>query len=783
MNVSLEWLAELLGRELDAADASHRLAMLGAPVEGIETLNQDLEDVVVGIVEQAGSHPNADRLTLCHVNDGSETREVVCGASNVREGAKYAYAPAGATLPGGLRLSARKIRGVVSHGMLCSPSELGLGSDHEGIMELLTDAEPGTRLLDAMPLKDVRLDLEITPNRPDLLGHRGVARELGAVYGAPVKLPAIPHAPVDGKTARRVESHGVVGGVEVSIEDVGGCPRYMAAAITDVKVGPSPTWLEARLRAVGARPINNVVDATNYILFELNQPMHAFDLDRLRGGKVIVRGAQPRERLRTLDGEDRALDPQMTMICDADGAIAIGGVMGGHESEVTSETTTVLLECAYFDPKRIRRTRQTLKMSTDASYRFERGTDPEGMDDALRRAVALIRAVAGGSEPEAAIDVYPTPFRTRAVFLRPERVEHLLGMRIPVDEIERFLTSLGFAVAPKDGRLHVQVPGWRPDVTREVDLIEEVARLHGYDSFPVELRAFKPSAVPADSREPRRAQLRRVLTGHGLHEARSFPLNHSDRDDAQRLSNPLSAEESCLRSDLMTGLRASAERNWGARERDIRLFELGIVFTATAPGHLPDETERIAAVISGARTPPHWTGSGHASDYDLWDAKALAELTLGVVGNRADLAVSGDRWVVTDGDGRERGWVGPVTADQPAWAAPLIGFELDLDFAHAAHVQYRELPTTPAIERDLALVLPAGVSAADIEASVRSTSGALLESLYIFDEYRGEVVSGRSVAWRLVFRSPGRTLRDTDADGAVDRVLAVLKEQFNVERR
>ncbi len=783
MNVSLGWLSELLGRELDASEVSHRLAMLGAPVEAIDELNQDLDDVIVGVVEKTERHPNADRLTLCHVNDGKAVHQVVCGAPNVREGAKYPYAAAGATLPGGLKLSARKIRGVVSNGMLCSALELGLGTDGDGIMELLTDAEPGTHLLDAMPLSDTRLDVEVTANRPDLLGHRGVARDLGAVYGVPVKLPAIRNAPPEGPASRQVTGSGTVGGVEVSVEDVEGCPRYMAAVIKGVTIGPSPTWLEARLRAIGARPINNVVDATNYILFELNQPMHAFDLNRLRGGKVIVRGAKPGERLTTLEGEDRALDPTMTMICDADGAIAVGGVMGGLNSEVTADTTDLFLECAYFDPKRLRRTRQALKMSTDASYRFERGTDPEAMDAALRRAVALIRAVAGGQEPEAAIDVYPTPLRSRAVFLRPQRVEHLLGVPVPVDEIERLLTSLGFAVAPKDDRLHVQIPGWRPDVTREVDLIEEIARLRGYDSFPVEMRAFRPSNVPSDVREAGKGRFRQALAGFGLNEARSYPLVDDTAEGSQRLANPLSAEESCLRTDLMTALRASAERNWDAKERDIRLFEIGTVFRARGAGVLPDEIQRVAAIVSGARVPRHWGESGKVSDYDLWDVEGLAETTLAMAGPEATLDPRDDGWVVVDAEGKERGWVGPVAADRPAWGAALFGFEMDLVVGAPDHVQYAEVPTTPSIERDIALVLPDTVSAAQIEASVRETAGALLDSLYIFDEYRGDAVKGRSVAWRLIFRSPGRTLRDKDADGAVERVLAGLKEQFNVERR
>ncbi|HEX9692080.1 MAG TPA: phenylalanine--tRNA ligase subunit beta [Gemmatimonadales bacterium] len=783
MNVSLGWLGAMLGQELDAADVARRLAMLGAPVEGIEELHRDLDDLVIGLVERVEPHPNADRLSRCWVNDGTDVREVVCGAPNVRAGAKYPYAPVGATLPGGIKLSARKIRGVVSHGMLCSPRELGLGADHEGILELVIDAPPGTRFVDAVPLGDTRLELEITANRPDLLGHRGVARELGAALGQPVKLPAIPGAPTDGPASRRVDTRGSVGGIEVSIEDREGCPRYMAAVVRGITVGPSPAWLEARLLGIGARPINNVVDATNYILFELNQPLHAFDLARIRGGKIIVRRAEAGEVLETLDGEARRLSPIMTMICDAQGATAVGGVMGGAISEVSDATTDVLLECAYFDPKRIRATRQALRMSTDASYRFERGTDPDAMPEVLRRAVALIRAVAGGTEPEGAIDVYPSPARPRSIFLRPSRVGHVLGVDLSSDEIQRLLVSLGFAVAPKDDRLHVQIPSWRPDVTREVDLIEEIARLRGYDSFPLELRPFRSSSVPDDPGEVRKRRIRELLTGAGLHEARLSPLTRVDHEAAASLANPLSADEGQLRMSLLPGLVAAVERNWSARVRDVRLFEIGTVFHRERRDALPTERQRVAGVVTGARTPAHWSAAGKTDDFDRWDLRALfgAVAEFARVDGSLRATQRGWEWLASHGDvcGEAR----VMDADRPAWAADVLGFEIDLDIAERPYVQSVALPTTPAIERDLALVLPGALSAERVEETIRESAGALLERCYIFDEYRGKELGGRSVAWRLVFRSPGRTLREEDADAVVDRVVVELKERFDVVRR
>jgi len=782
MNVSLSWLSALLGRELDADDVARRLTMLGATVESVEPLNEELSGVIIGLVEQVERHPDADRLSLCQVNDGSQVHEVVCGATNVRAGRKYPYAPAGTVLPGGFKLSKRKIRGVVSNGMLCSPKELGLGADHEGIMDLETEAAPGTRLIDAMPLRDVRLELDVTANRPDLLAHKGVARELAAVYGGAIRLPPMPGSPAVGPAPRTVRRQGSVGGVEVTIEDAEGCPRYMAAVIRGVTVGPSPDWLQARLRSIGARPINNVVDATNYILYELNQPMHAFDLAKLAGPKIVVRRALPGERIVTLDEEPRDLTPDMTMICDGEGATAIAGVMGGRDSEVTRETGDILLECAYFEPKRIRRTRQALKMSTDASYRFERGIDLEGMADALRRAVALIIAVAGGTEPQAGIDVFPKVTKPRTVFLRPARVERVLGVPMSREAIEGYLVRLGFPVAPKDDRLHVQVPGWRPDVTREIDLIEEVARLHGYDTFPVEMRPFRPSTVPSDPMEEIKRRVRVLLAGFGLSEARSLSLTAKGGPDAFRVLNPLSAEDAYLRRDLLSGLVRSVERNWAVRERDVRLFEIGVAFRA-AGGPLPEQTLRVAGTVTGGRAPAHWSASGKISDYDVWDAKGLLETVARLAGGPGRLATVPDGWEWRDAADARRGWAGWLEADRPAWAGEVFGFELDLVLAGEGAVRFEALPTTPPVERDVALLLPPAVTAAQVEEVIRAAAGTLLAGLTVFDEYRGRGLSGRSVAWRLVFRAPDRTLKDAEADAALQRALAALKEQLGVERR
>ncbi len=429
MILSRRWLEGMLDRALDPKDLEHRLTMLGTPVESVVSLHQDLGDLVVGRVLEVTRHPNADRLSLCRVTAGGDAVQVVCGAPNVTAGKSYPYAPVGAVLPGNVRLERKKIRGIESNGMLCSARELGLGTDQSGILELPTDAAPGTRLLDVLPVADHQIVIEVTANRPDLLCHKGVARELGASFGVPFRLASVPGATVAPVPApERVGGReGTVDGVQVRLEDVEGCPRYLAAVIRGVRVGPSPSWLAWRLESIGQRPINNVVDATNYILFELNQPLHAFDLAKLEGPAVVIRRAHRDERIVTLDGVERTLTPEMTAICDARHPTIVAGIMGSATSEVSDATQDIVLECAFFEPRRIRRTRRALGLSSESSYRFERGIDLHGMPDAVRRAVTVIQAVAGGQLAGAPIDLWPEPQALGTIFLRPARVTAVLG--------------------------------------------------------------------------------------------------------------------------------------------------------------------------------------------------------------------------------------------------------------------------------------------------------------------------------------------------------------------
>jgi phenylalanyl-tRNA synthetase beta chain len=788
VNVSRRWLEDFLRRPLDVSDLAERLTMLGAPVDGVQALHADLSDVLVAQVEEVRPHPNADRLRVCLVNGGNGERlNVVCGAPNVSAGRKYPFAPVGATLPGGLRIEERKLRGQVSQGMLCSARELGLGQDGDGLWEIETDALPGTRLLDALPLADHRLVLDIGPNRPDLLGHKGLARELSASFGVHFRLPALPgSSPVDVPPVRRVGDVGTVGGVRAGTEDVQGCPRLLGAVIRGVKVAPSPGWLARRLESVGVRSINNVVDATNYVMLELNQPMHAYDISKLRGPAVIARQARTGESLVTLDGVSRTLAAGMTIIADDAGPIGIAGVMGGANTEVGSETEDVFLECAYFTPSLVRRTRRALGLSTEASYRFERGIDRWGGVEALRRCVEIITATAGGELVEAPLDLGPGAGNPPRIFLRPSRVARVLGVELPGHAVESYLVAIGATVVPKpeDERIAVEAPSWRPDLVREIDLIEEVARLHGYQNFPSDLRAFRPSHLAEAPIERVVTEVRQGLARQGLFEVIPLPMAPPDGADSVRLANPLSSTEGYLRRRLLPGLVRLVESNWAKHVADVRLFEIGNVFHADPRGDRPMEERHVAAVLTGRREPAHWSGSGEAR-VDLWDLKSLFEAATALAIPGGAVQVEGSGWIARDSRGHPVGYAGQLEADAPPWADPLFGFELLLDPAPRSSVRFNALPVTPSAERVLALVLPESITAQQVDELLRRVGGGLLEAVTIESDYRGpELPSGsRSVAFRLTFRAPDRTLRDAEVDAVEQRMLASLAGELGIQRR
>ena len=670
--------------------------------------------------------------------------------------------------------------------MLCSARELGLGTDHDGILELDTPAAPGERFREALGLGDDRLVVDVTPNRPDLLGHKGVARELAHSYGIAARLPEIPGSAGVVPSPRRLElPMATVGGVEVAIEHPEGCRRFLAAVVRGVGVGPSPAWLQRRVQAVGMRSINNVVDATNYVMFELNQPMHAYDVARIRGARVSARRAEEGERLTTLDDVSRVLTRDMTVIADREGAVGIAGVMGAAHVEVGPATRDLFLECAWFDPRETRRTRKRLGLSTEASYRFERGVDLWNGPEAIRRCIELILATAGGALAEPPLDLWPRPEHPARVFVRPARVAQVLGVDLPWDALEKALTAIGATVLakPDDGRMAVDVPGWRPDIVREIDLIEEIARIHGYENFPMDLRPFRMGTVPDAPSEQAASRVRRGLAEQGLLEVGTLPMGPEDGAESVRVLNPLSAEDGFLRRRLLPGLVRQVERNWAEQVRSVRLFELGTVFSNGEPGRQPNEEYHAAGVITGARAPRHW--SGDTTDLDLWDLKGLMEAAASLAFPAATVQVEGSSWVARAPDGRVVGQAVRLSADAPPWAAPVFGFEIAIDPSPAPPRRYRALPVTPAATRDLALVLPLDLPVGRVIETIHRGGGVLLEAAGVLNEFRGAGLPAdrRSVAFHLSFRAADRTLEKPEVDQAVNRILKTLEKDLGVHLR
>jgi phenylalanyl-tRNA synthetase beta chain len=688
--------------------------------------------------------------------------------------------------------------------MLCSERELGLGDDAGGLMVLGGSLEAGEPLAGALGFDDVRLSVEVTANRPDLLSHRGIARELTPAGDASLALPEIPGGDrrFDQSFAERpaqVDEHEVsVGGVSIRIDASDLCSRYLGLRLTGVRIQPSPQWLQSRLRAIGGRPINNVVDATNYVLYECGQPLHAFDLASIRGRSIVVRRAAEGELICTLDREDRVLSARMLAICDSERPIAVAGVLGGADSEVSESTEEVLLECALFEPGAVRSTRRAMGLSTDASYRFERGVDPEAMRAAIGRAAELILATAGGRIEGPLMDVCPRPFARARVPLRLSRVERLLGIPLDAREVVALLEALGLPVEEGEGTLTVEVPGFRSyDVAREVDLIEEIARTHGYDAFPETLATFRPGAAQDHPIFRLEDAVRDELVASGVLEAQ-IPAFASEGEGEVELLNPVSTEEAFLRSRLLPGLQVGLEYNLRKGNREVRLFEVGTVFRLGGRGELPREETRVAAVLHGHATPAHWTRP--SALLDLWDIKGILDRLVGIISERrwtlapglADGLPSagfdpGSMFRVIDEDGAVRGVGGRLEEgklDLPPWAHAVWALEIALPGEPYLHTvaNCQPLPVHQGVDRDLALLVPGNAPVESVLSLIRERGGDELRGVEVFDVYRGpELPHGvRSVAVRLRFRAQDRTLRDQEVEDAVREVTRALGEELSV---
>ncbi len=796
MRVSMGWLKELVDVDLPVPELSERLDMTGTKVEAVHVIGDALDGVIVGRILTKVRHPEADTLWVTTVDVGAvEPLNIVCGAQNFEAGDIVPVAVVGATLPNGMTIKRAKLRGVVSEGMNCSAAELGIGSDQSGLLILPADAPVGVAFAEYRGMSDTVLELEVTPNRPDCLSMAGVAREVGAVLGTPARVP-VSHPDEAGAA-----TDGVVG---ISIEDPALCVRYTARVVTGVKVGPSPDWLAARVAAAGARPINNVVDVTNYVMFELGQPLHAFDIDTLArdGGRVAisVRVAREGEKLTTLDGQDRELASDTLLICDPTGPVALAGVMGGAATEVSDTTVNVLLESACFQPASTGRTSRRLGLISEASQRFERGVDPNGCAAAIDRAAALLAEVAGGIVGVGIADAYPALVAPRQLALRLERMNGLLGTDIsPVETID-ILSRLGLSVAPgADGTLDVEVPTFRPDLEREVDLIEEVVRVYGMERVVSTLPAGRGRVGGRTLSQARRERIGAALRAAGLNEAITWSFG--DPRDIERLGwefgpgelpvrllNPMSQDQSIMRSSVLPGMLRAVGNNQRKGTGDVHLYEIGAVWWTADGRKQPKERTVVAGVLAGRWHRPSWdeTGDAREAGLDFFDGKGLVETVCEELGiakwrvraaERAWLQPGRSAEVVLGGD--VAGWLGevhPRVLDAYECAGPVVAFELGLKplMAAAREVSdFVDLPRFPAAKIDMAIIVPGDVAFERVEQAIRSAGGKLLESARLFDRYQGKgVPDGHvSLAFSLTYRDPERTLTDEEVAAAHERLV------------
>lgn len=801
MKVTYNWLKEFVDFDLSPEQLGDILTMLGLEVEGMERLGAGMDDVVVAVVEEKRPHPNADKLSLCRVNNGKEVLDVVCGAQNFKAGDLVALAQIGALLPGDFRIKRSRIRGEESCGMLCSEKELGLAEESAGIMVLPPGLTLGRPVFEALGLKDTLFEIGLTPNRADCLSVVGIAREIAAKLGKSVNYPS---------AVINEGADAAAGIISVTIEDAELCPRYAARYISGCRIAPSPEWLVKRLNALGVRSINNVVDVTNLVMMELGHPLHAFDCDRLAGRRIVVRRAAEGEPFTTLDGQQRMLTDGDLVICDAERPVALAGIMGGENSEIADTTTNILLESAWFRPAAIRRTSKRLGLHTESSHRFERGADIGGVIRALDRAAALIAELAGGNVARGVVDAYPGRIEPAAITLRPGRANRLIGIDLSRAEIGDILTRLECGVQElPDGTLLVTPPSYRVDIEREVDLVEEIARLNGFDKIPATMpKALVVSDLPSPQQRLQRV-VRDILVTHGMNEIINFSFTapgaaeklllaaDDPRRSVIRLANPLIEEQSVMRTTLLPGLLETVARNISFRSLDLRLFEMRRVYLPTGPGEMPHEPIRIAGALSGSREREGWSHARGAVDF--YDAKGIIENLLEL------LEVGGVRWVADAPEpfyhpgkscsviaGRERiGSVGEIHPTvQENFGLDRAVYCFELDFEKLARLTPRKRAVTapsrfPDSARDIAMLAPDDLPAERIIECVRGVKAQEIEQVEIFDLYRGAGIPDgfRSIAVRVRYRSYDRTLTDDEIGRLHAKVVENLVNKINVSIR
>jgi phenylalanyl-tRNA synthetase beta chain len=798
MKVTLGWLKEYLDISLPPAELAERLTMSGTEVKGWQVVGGGWENIVVGQIVAINPHPNADRLTLPTVDLGTEQQTVVCGAPNLKLGDKVVFARVDAQLRDGhtgevFRLKAAKIRGVASSGMVCSEKELGISDSHQGIMVLPADAPVGAALADY--LGDVILDLDITPNRPDCLSVIGIAREVAALSGKEVHIPEASYEeslpPIDKQVS-----------IEIKAPDL--CPRYSASLITGIKIGDSPPWMQQRLLACGMRPINNIVDITNYVMLEYGEPLHAFDYNQIRGKKIIVRRAGEGETMVSLDGVKRVLSPETLVIADEERAVAIAGVMGGVDSEVTDKTTAILLEAASFNPASIYHTGNTLNLPSEARMRFERGISPEMTIPALKRATQLISQLAGGRAAKGVVDAYPGKQERQPILLSEGKAKTLLGVDFTPDHIKKALVSLGFEVKPTDSGFMVTAPYWRSDITLAEDLVEEIARIIGYEQIPP---VMPGEPIPRHNPDPiisLKREVRRRLTGYGFQEVVNYsltslelinkllPTPHPLEPEPLRMANPMTVDQEYLRPSLRANLLAALSANRRHEAGGIRLFELGRVYRRR-PKDLPEEPEIVCGLLSGSRFEESWHGDDAMLDF--FDAKGVVEGLLSQLGIEASFEPDGDeslhpsKQAAVVIEGSKLGVFGelhPKVAEAFELSGAVYLFEINLAALlplTLEHKLFQPIPRFPAIVRDIALVVDEGVTNRQAQGVIRGFP--LVADVALFDVYTGaKLPSGKkSLAYRITFQSPSHTLTDDEVNKVQQKILDRLAKQLGATLR
>ncbi len=804
MKVSLSWLRDYVAIDVDVEKLAEALTMVGLEVDALVDRYGYLEGVVVGRIVKMTAHPDAETFAACKVDVGTGIKSIVCGAHNIKVGDLVPTALPGVRLPSGDTIEAGRVRGKVSEGMLCSEAELALGPDSSGILLLPQKAIPGTGLAAALHLSDTIMEFELTPNRPDCLSVIGIAREVAAILKMPLKYPELKlppgEAPIEELTS-------------VTIDAPDHCPRYAARVILDVKIGPSPWWIQEKLHSVGLRAINNVVDVTNFVLMEMGQPLHAFDFDRLTERRIVVRTAHEGQSFNTLDGVSRVLSTEMLMICDGVGPVALAGIMGGLESEIRDETQAVLIESAYFNPVTTRRTAKRLGLNTESSYRFERGVDPEGVIKALDRAAQLMLETAGGRLTAGLIDNYPRRIPERAIELSVARTNRLLGTKFGQDEIGRYLESMEMNLEPvDDDRLKVMPPTFRVDVKRPEDLMEEVARLTGYDQIATTHPVSRVVANPRNKNLQVRGQARQIMSACGFSEIITYSFIGRDACDRLLLPdgdirrhmvpllNPLTEDQAFMRTSLLPGLLATLRKNRIQRKENLKLFELGKIFldhSGRDKDRLPKEVYMISGLWTGARYDRTWHFKGEQVDF--YDMKGVVEALY------AALNIPQPRFAAVNGANAP--YLNPTCAAEVYLGEEKVGqvgellqtvlkhyefeqatFCFDLNFeqlARHASDEKRERPISkfPATTRDIALIVDQTVEVQAVLDYVAAIGQDLIGGVEVFDVYEGPAIpqGKRSVAFRFTYQSFERNLTDSEVNASHETVTQKILKKFKAQ--